>query len=113
MLFAASARFHSALVSPVPAFGVVRIDLVTRRRHLLSRLTRWAHQKPSFGRARAEPTPGEVERHARRARHEEVADWAQAVEAAAFGPVPVDEGAEREVVRREPADPPVVPRRVP
>lgn len=113
MLFAANAPFHSELVSPVPAFGVVRIGLVTRRRQLLGRLARWAHHKPSFGRARAEPTPGEVERHARRARHEEVADWAHAVEAAAFGPLPVDEHAERDVVRREPADPAPLPRRPP
>jgi hypothetical protein len=113
MLLAASAPFHSELVSPVPAFGVVRIGLVTRRRHILGRLTRWAHHKPTFGRGRAEPTPGEVERLARRARQEEVAEWARAVEAAAFGPVPVDEPAERDVVRREPADPPVAPRRAP
>jgi hypothetical protein len=113
MLFSANAPFHSELVSPVPPFGVVRIALVTRRRHLLGRLTRWAQHKPSFGRARAEPTPGEVERHARRSRHEEVADWAHAVESAAFGPFPVDEQAERDVVRREPADPPVAPRRPP
>jgi hypothetical protein len=113
MQLAASAPFHSELVSPVPDFGVVRIALVTRRRQLLGRLTRWANHKPSFGRGRAEPTPGDVERHARRGRHEEVADWARAVESAAFGPLPVDEQAEREVVRREPADPPAAPRRAP
>jgi hypothetical protein len=113
MLLAASAPFHSELVTTVPDFGVVRIALVTRRRQLLGRLTRWANHKPSFGRGKAEPTPGEVERHARRGRHEEVADWAHAVEAAAFGPVPVDEHAERDIVRREPADPPVAPRRAP
>jgi hypothetical protein len=113
MLLAASGPFHSELISPVPDFGVVRIALVTRRRQLLGRLARWANHKPSFGRGRAEPTPGDVERHARRGLHPEVAEWAHAVEAAAFGPLPVDEQAEREVVRREPTDPPVVPRRAP
>jgi hypothetical protein len=113
MLLAASAPFHSELISPVPDFGVVRIGLVTRRRQLLGRLTRWASIKPSFGRGRAEPTPADVERHARRGRHDEVADWAHAVEAAAFGPLAVDEQTEREVVRREPADPAVAPRRAP
>jgi hypothetical protein len=113
MLLVARAPFHSELVSPVPDFGVVRIALVTRRRQLLGRLARWATHKPPFGRGRAEPTPGEVERHARRGRHEGVADWAHAVEAAAFGPLPVDERAEQEVVLREPKDPPVAPRRAP
>lgn len=113
MLLAARAPFHSELVSSVPAFGVVRIGLVTRRRTLLARLTRWANHKPSFGRGRAEPTPGDVARHARRGQHENVAEWAHAVESAAFGPLPVDERAEREVIRREPPDPPAVPRRAP
>jgi hypothetical protein len=113
MLLAASAPLHSELVSPVPPFGVVRIGLVTRRRTLLGRLTRWANRKPPFGRGRAEPTPRDIERHARRGREDGVAAWAHAVEAAAFGPVPVDEHAERDIVRREPADPPAPPRRAP
>jgi hypothetical protein len=113
MLLAASAPLHSELVSPAPAFGVVRIGLVSRRRTLLGRLTRWANLKPPFGRGRAEPTPADVERLARRGRQEEVADWARSVESAAFGPLPVDEHAEREIVRQEPVDPPAVRRRSP
>jgi hypothetical protein len=110
---AASAPYHSELVSPVPAFGVVRIGLVTRRRTLLGRLTRWAGHRMSFGRGRAEPTPREIEHHARRGREDGVAEWARAVEAAAFGPLPVDEHAERDIVRKEPPDPPAPPRRAP
>jgi hypothetical protein len=105
LLFVVRAPWHSELVSPAPGFGRVRIDLVTRRRQLLGRLARWAGKRLPLGRGRGEPTPGEVERFAKKADRPEVAEWAQAVEVAAFGPAPVDEGREREVIRREPPDP--------
>jgi len=103
MVFSVRAPLHSELVSEAPGFGRVRVDLVTRRRHLLGRLARWAGRR-AFGRGRGELTPGEVARHAKKAEQTDVAEWAGRVESAAYGPTPVDEHAEREVVRREPPD---------
>jgi hypothetical protein len=77
--------------------------LVSRRRHLLARLVRWAERRGPLG--RGEPTPADVAAQARRAKRGDVAEWASAVEAAAFGSAAVDEGAEREVLRQEPPDP--------
>jgi hypothetical protein len=104
-LFVVRAPFHADLVSPAPGFGRVRIDLVTRRRHLLGRLAHWASRQAPFRRGRAEPTPAEVARVARRWQRPEVAEWARAVESAAYGPTPVDDRVERAVQEREPPDP--------
>jgi len=100
-----AARWHSDFSCPTPPRGELRIDLVSRRRHVLGRLVRWAERRGPLNRGRAEPTPGDVKRHGRRARNEDVAAWAAAVEAAAYGPGAVDETIEHDVIRQEPADP--------
>ncbi|HEV8550037.1 MAG TPA: hypothetical protein VGQ57_13430 [Polyangiaceae bacterium] len=100
-----TARLHSDFSCPAPPHGEVRVELVSRRRSVLGRLVRWAERRGAVGRTRAEPTPGDVKRHGRRSRKEEVVAWASAVEAAAYGPEPVDETIEHDVGRREPPDP--------
>lgn len=100
-----TARWHSDFSCPIPPRGELRIDLVSRRRHVLGRLVRWAERRGPLNKGRAEPTPGDVKRHGRRARNDQVVDWAGAVEAAAYGPGAVDETIEHDVVRKEPADP--------
>jgi hypothetical protein len=66
---------------------------------------RWAERRGPLARSRAEPTPGDVKRHGRRARKDDIVEWASAVEAAAYGPDAVDETIEHEVNRKEPPDP--------
>ncbi|HTQ05809.1 MAG TPA: carboxypeptidase-like regulatory domain-containing protein [Polyangiaceae bacterium] len=99
-----SAPLHSDFSCRAPPHGELRVDLVSRRRFLVGRLVRWAEHRGPFGRGRAEPTPGDVKRYGRKARRDEVVAWASAVEAAAFGPAPVDETIERNVVRHEPPE---------
>jgi hypothetical protein len=103
--FLVSAGWHADLVCPAPPHGRLRIDLVSRRRHLLARLVRWAERRGPLGRGVGEPTPADVVAQARKTQRADVAEWAGAVEAAAFGPTPVDDGVEREVTRKEPPDP--------
>jgi hypothetical protein len=101
---AVSAHLHTDFSCPAPAHGELRVDLVSRRRFLVGRLVRWAERRGAFSHGRAEPTPGDLKRHGRKTRRDEVVAWASAVEAAAFGPDPVDETIEREVARREPPE---------
>ncbi len=101
---AVSAPWHSDFTCRAPPHGELRIDLVSRRRHLVGRLVRWADHRAPSARDRAEPTPGDVKRYGRRASRDEVVEWAGAVERAAFGPEAVDEALERDVIRREPAE---------
>ncbi len=104
LLLAVRAPFHADLLVPAPEFGVVRVDLLTRRRHVLGRLVRWASGRPAFGGRRGEPTPAEVQRAAHAVQKGKVADWARTVEAAAYGPVALDEHGERDVLAREPVE---------
>jgi len=99
-----TARLHSDFSCPAPPHGELRVDLVSRRRHVLDRLVRWAERRGPLGRARAEPTPGDVKRHGRRAHKDDIVEWAGAVEAAAYGPGAVDESVEQDVNRKEPPD---------
>ncbi|HEY3498897.1 MAG TPA: carboxypeptidase-like regulatory domain-containing protein [Polyangiaceae bacterium] len=105
LTFAVGGVWHADLVTPAPPLGRLRVDLVSRRRHLLARFVRWAERRGPLGRGLGEPTPADVAQQARRAKRDDVAEWAQAVEVAAFGADAVDDGVEREVLRREPADP--------
>ncbi len=93
------ADFHSALAAPMPPPGTLLLSLVSRRRTLLARFVDWARREDGSER-RAEATPGEL---ARRGHPVEVATWANAVEEAAFGPDPLSETKEQDVLRREPA----------
>jgi hypothetical protein len=94
------APWHARLERPLPPPGHLTISLVTRRRALLARLVEWAdRRRPRLG--PPEPTPAELERAAGQ-RHPDIATWAAAVEAAAFGPNAVDAEREAEVDARKP-----------
>jgi hypothetical protein len=97
-----TARDHAAHEQALPPPSVLRITLVTRRRALLERLVRWAKQKGAPFDSAPEATPGHVRRAAGRAAAGEVEAWAGAVEAAAYGPDPVDEAVERDLKSAEP-----------
>lgn len=112
LVFSASSPWHSEFTCPAPPHGRLRVDLVSRRRNLLTRLVRWAERRGPMGRGLGEPTPAEVVRQARRSKRPDVAEWAGAVEQTAFGPAPVDDQVESQVLSREPTDAaPTVPRR--
>jgi hypothetical protein len=96
------ARWHSRLARPLPSPGFVEIQLVSRRRALLERLVEWAGRMGRPWSDRGEPTPGHVARVAHDRQAAEVADWAQAVERAAYGAEPPDEVEEGRVREREP-----------
>lgn len=98
------ARWHSTLERPIPPAGRLKIELVTRRRQLLARLVSWAQRRGSPWRGAGEPTPGHVAQIASRERQLAISEWARAVEAAAYGPDPVDETVERAVLAREPGE---------
>jgi hypothetical protein len=102
--FVVSARWHATLKVKLPPHGRLEVDLVTRRRQLVARFVAWASREGHGAKGRSEPTPGEVRQAARHARRPDVIDWANAVEAAAYGPEPVDEPAERRVLEREPPE---------
>lgn len=101
-----TARFHSTLTCPAPPEGRIAIALVTRRRNLLARLARWADRQ-SPGKPAVEPTPAQIARSADQDQRGNIADWARAVEHAAFGPEAVDEPREAQILSREPEDVPV------
>jgi hypothetical protein len=92
------APWHETLEQPLPQPGELTVYLVSRRRHLLSRLVDWSRSERAVNDAVAEPTP----RQAASGHGGDVAVWASAVEAAAFGPTPVDEQREKTVLMLEP-----------
>jgi hypothetical protein len=97
------APLHAVLRKPVPPYGEIQIALVLRRRKLLARLVAWARTKGKPFDQNPEPTPGHVKRAAGADRS--AAEWADAVERAAFGPADVDEQVEHAVARLEPRAP--------
>ncbi|HWA76473.1 MAG TPA: carboxypeptidase-like regulatory domain-containing protein [Polyangiaceae bacterium] len=97
------ARWHAALERPLPPPGRLSVSLVTRRRALLGRLVEWSGRRglpPGLG--PKEPTPADLRHASERAGQLEVANWAGEVEAAVFGPAPVDSDREAEVRSLEP-----------
>lgn len=111
------ARLHSALERPLPPAGSVAIHLISRRRKLLERLVRWAERAGAPWSNRSDPTPGQVAGEAQRRGAEHVKRWADAVEAAAYGPEAPDATVEQSVRAAEPppapaenADRPAAPR---
>lgn len=103
-----SARWHATLQRPLPAEGTLAIQLVTRRRALVDRLVDWATRQGRPWTAAGQPTPGHVSRVAERRRAPEIAEWAQSVEQAAYGPDPVEAAHDDAIRRKEPS---AVPRR--
>lgn len=95
-------RDYSSYEQALPPPSVLAVSLVTRRRALLDRLTRWARRQGAPFDGPPEPTPGHVRRVASRTNIAEVEAWAQKVEQTAFGPDLVDEQLEQEVRAAEP-----------
>ena len=93
-------RFHAQLLQPLPPRGELAIALVSRRRALLQRMVRWAKGAGQPFDARPEPTPGHVRRAA--AGDATTAQWADAMEHAAFDRGEIDADAEREIERLAP-----------
>ncbi len=102
--FVVSARWHATLTAKLPPHGRLEIDLITRRRQLVARFVAWAAREGHGQKGRSEPTPGDVRAAAERIHRPDIADWANAVEGAAYGPEPVDEPVERRVLEREPPE---------
>jgi hypothetical protein len=99
----AEGALHAAVQVPVPAFGDIRVTLVSRRRALLDRLVAWARRRGRPFDAQPEPTPGHVQRMARSG--DAAKSWAEAVERAAYSGAPIDARGEAEVDRLAPEDP--------
>ena len=102
--FVVSARWHATLTVKLPSHGRLEVDLVTRRRQLVARFVAWAAREGHGMKGRSEPTPGDVRQAAERVRRPDIAEWADAVEGAAYGPEPVDEPVEQQVLSREPPE---------
>jgi hypothetical protein len=92
------APWHETLEQPLPLPGELTVRLVSRRRHLLSRLVNWSRSERAINCTVPEPTPRQVAS----GHGGDVGVWASAVEAAAFGPTPVDEQREKTVLMLEP-----------
>jgi hypothetical protein len=101
-----SAMWHAELNRDLPPAGSVSVSLITRRRALLDSLVEWARHLGRPWAGRREPTPGQVARVAAVRRSNEVREWAEAVERAAFGPEAVDETREKAIRASEPQGPP-------
>jgi hypothetical protein len=98
----AEGRVYARFTQDVPPAGEIVVALALRKRALLGKLVGWAKRRgPPFDNVRPEPTPGHVRRAA--AREPQAAQWADAVEAAAFGPADVDALAERDVDKLAPS----------
>jgi hypothetical protein len=104
MRFVVTARWHALLKVALPPHGRLEVDLVTRRRQLVARFVAWADREGHGIKGRSEPTPGDVRQAARRVQRTDIVEWANALEAAAYGPEPVDEPLERHVLNREPPE---------
>ncbi len=103
------APLHVDLRQKLPGGGVLEIAVVSRRRKLLERLVHWARRRgPPFD-ARPEPTPAQVRRAAENGQPA-VAEWADAVEHAAFDDGVVDANVEAEVMALDPDRPEKRPR---
>jgi hypothetical protein len=95
-----AALWHSSLVRPAPRRGQVVVQLVHRRRAILSRLVHWA--KSRGWRKHGDPTPGLLARTAHEKNRSDVEQWAGLVERAAYGPEAPTEQEEREISHGEP-----------
>ncbi len=98
-----AARLHASVRRPLPSPGYVTVSLVARRRALLDALVRWAEARGRAWAHRGDPTPGHVERVARRRGERGAARWARETERVVFGPGVVDEARDRAVRELEPA----------
>lgn len=98
----ASATWHATLEKPLPPAGHLAVSLVSRRRALLGRLVEWANRMGKPWARPGDPTPGHVATVARARHAQDVGDWAEEVERAAYGPEAPDADAEGRIRAREP-----------
>ncbi len=96
------APLHAELRQKLPGAGVLEIALVSRRRRLLERLVAWARRRGPPYDVRPEPTPAQVKRAAEGTRNAAAAEWANAVEQAAFDRDDVDARVEADVMALDP-----------
>lgn len=104
----AEGPLHAALKRSLPRGGELEIALVARKRRILERLVAWAKRRgPPFDQ-RPEPTPAQVRKAAAAAGPEAAAtaEWAEAVERAAFDANEVDARTEAAI---EDLAPPAAP----
>lgn len=92
---------HSTLNQLAPGPCTMAVDLVDRRRTVLSAFHEWA-TRTSLTRV-LEPTPGDVIATARRVSDTEAAAWAVRVDEAVFGPAALDASTEEQLLRERPA----------
>jgi hypothetical protein len=95
------APLHVDLRQKLPVGGVMEIAVVSRRRKLLERLVSWARRRGPPYDVRPEPTPGQVKRAAEGG-NPAVAEWASALEEAAFDAGDVDARVEADVMALDP-----------
>jgi hypothetical protein len=95
----ASSATHAEERKELPPGGTLRVALITRRRSLLRRMVSWARVRGKPYDAQPEPTPAHIVSVSER---DDVRDWAGELEAAAFGPAPVDDGVEARIRDKEP-----------
>lgn len=104
------APLHSEVERPLPPYGRVSVAMTSRRRAVLRRLVRWARSLGAPWLRGGEPTPGEIAELAARRGDPRTARWAEGVQAAAYGQVPVDEAVEARLRASEPPWPQAAPR---
>jgi len=98
------APLHAALTGRLPPPGRLHVSLVTRRRELLASALAWWRGR-GLARAASEPTPAEMAEEvavAAGSARADVSAWLGALEAAAYGPAPVDAETEERVRNLEP-----------
>ncbi|MGH7285423.1 MAG: hypothetical protein ACRELY_28200, partial [Polyangiaceae bacterium] len=90
------APLHATLKKRLPPSGEIEIALVSRKRAILDRLVEWARARGKPYDARPEPTPAHVVRAAA-GKATDIAEWAEAIERAAFDTGDVDARVEQEI----------------
>ena len=93
------APYHRTLEVAAPAFGNLQITAISRRRGLLVDFASWASRQPWASALRRKPTPLDAARAS-----SSDADWAEAVDAIAFGPREVDRTREQAALDRLPGE---------
>jgi hypothetical protein len=95
---------HAPLRSALPRGGVLRVALLQRKRAVLNEMVDWVKRRGEPFSFKGDPTPGELSAFAGRLRPD-VAEWADAVEQAAYGGAPVDTAAHEAVQGKLPVEP--------
>jgi hypothetical protein len=100
----AEGPLHAPLRRPLPKSGVLKVALLQRKRALLNELVDWVKKRGDPFTFKGEPTPGELSAFAAMFR-QDVSEWANAVERAAYGGSPVDAAAHEAVSGLAPVEP--------